>query len=240
VSDRTQLWITRSQPGADRLAGVLRGAGYPCLVSPVLAIEPIPAPPVPPRLAVAVALSEHAVMHAPQDLWARAERVIAVGGRTAAVLAARGVRGDIPAVASSEGLLDGPLAPLLAAPAQVRDPVALVCGAGGRTLLQEQLREAGIAVQNIEVYRRQTVREMPAGLGQVRALVVSSGDGFSAAGRLWCPGDLQPDVPVFVPSPRVAALAGALGFRRAYDCGGADAESVLSLLRRVLPLDEKD
>ncbi|MEM1230353.1 MAG: uroporphyrinogen-III synthase [Pseudomonadota bacterium] len=238
--DRDLLWVTRSQPGAQRLASTLEDAGYPCLVAPVLRIEPRPAESLPARISVAVALSEHAVQHAPVDLWARAETVIAVGARTAAVLAERGVHGSIPQVASSEGLLSGPLAPWLAAPEAVAAPVALVSGYGGRTVLRDALRDAGLDVCCIEVYERCVVAEPPAGLDRVRALVVSSGDGFSAASRLWCPGDQQPDVPVFAPSQRVAAMAARLGFSRAYDCAGADPQSVLAQVQRVLAQHEND
>lgn len=225
------VWITRSQPGAQRLAEHLLPAGYPSLIAPVLKIVPVALTTrLPPSIDIAVALSEHAVLHAPAALWDRADQIIAVGAQTAQALAERGQGATHPALASSEGLLEGPLR-------DVRNgqTVALVSGRGGRRLLADRLAQAGARVVRAEVYARQAVATVPSGLAQVTAIVVSSGDGFEAAGRLWFEAVREPQVPVFAPSERVAAMAADIGFSGAENCGGANPEAVLTALRRVVP-----
>ncbi|MFK7913694.1 MAG: uroporphyrinogen-III synthase [Pseudomonadales bacterium] len=225
------VWITRSRPGAERLAAHLEAAGYACLVAPVLEIVAVPLQePLPGCIDVAVALSEHAVLHAPKDLWARARQVIAVGAQTAKVLASQGVSASHPPLASSEGLLAGPLRNIGSA----GECVVLVSGRGGRTVLADGLRDAGAQVVSAAVYARQPVTQVPAGLAAVRAIVVSSGDGFEAAGQLWCAAAGAPEVPVFAPSARVAAMAADIGFDNAWDCGGADPDSVRKALKIAL------
>ncbi|MGI9324202.1 MAG: uroporphyrinogen-III C-methyltransferase [Pseudomonadales bacterium] len=221
------IWITRSQPGADRLGQRLREAGWQCLLAPVLQIEPVALEqPIPQVLDVAVALSEHAVAHAPAELWAQAEQIIAVGAQTARALALRGFAAEVPIAASSEGLLAGPLKDLLRPGLQL----ALVSGEGGRSVLQETLEAAGVSVFEAAVYRRVAVTAIAADLTQVAAIVVSSGDGFKAAGRLWFASSQRRDVPILAPSQRVADLAADIGFGGAINCGGADPDSVLAAL----------
>ncbi len=224
-----QIWITRSQPGADRLAQRLRAAGWQCLLAPVLQIEAVALePPLPQGLDVAVALSEHAVANAPAELWAQAKQIVAVGAQSAKALARRGLAAKVPVVASSEGLLAGPLKGLLRPGLRL----ALVSGEGGRNLLLETLEAAGVSVFQAVVYRRVAVTAIAADLTQVAAIVVSSGDGFKAAGRLWFASSQRRDVPVFAPSQRVADLAADIGFGSAINCGGADPDSVLAALAR--------
>ena len=225
-----RIWITRSEPGATRLAQVLHAAGYRTLTAPVLGIEPLAlSAPLPQRIDVAIALSEHAVNHAATELWRRAQQVVAVGAQTARALAQRGYPAALPEVASSEGLLAGPLKGLV----EEGSVVALVAGAGGRRVLQEALQQVGATVYEALVYRRVALTEPPSGLGSVDAIVVSSGDGFKAAGRLWFATSARRDVPVFAPSKRVAEQALAIGFDAAINCGGADPESVLATLVRA-------
>lgn len=224
-----QIWITRSQPGAERLAQRLRTAGWQCLLAPVLQIEAVALQqPLPQGLDVAVALSEHAVANAPAELWAQAKQIVAVGAQSAKALALRGLAAEVPVVASSEGLLAGPLKDLLRPGLRL----ALVSGEGGRNLLQETLEAAGVSVFEAVVYRRVAVTAIAADLTQVAAIVVSSGDGFKAAGRLWFASSQRRDVPIFAPSQRVADLAADIGFGSAINCGGADPDSVLAALAR--------
>lgn len=229
--NQPQVWITRSQPGAQRLAQHLEAAGYACLVAPVLDIVPLSLEqPLPQHIDVAVALSEHAVVHAPEALWAQAAQLVAVGAQTAHALARRGYAATHPTVASSEGLLAGPLAGI----GSDQETVVLVSGRGGRTVLAERLGAAGARVTTAAVYARRAVIEVPQSLNRVGAIVVSSGDGFEAAGRLWFAASGPADVPVIAPSTRVAALAAQIGFQDSHNAGGADPESVLALLRNIL------
>jgi uroporphyrinogen-III synthase len=67
---------------------------------------------------------------------------------------------------------------------------------------------------------------------RLNGLVVSSGQGFlhlqSLAGAHW-PRVAQ--LPLFVPSPRVAEMARAAGAEKVVDCRGASAAALLVALR---------
>lgn len=228
-------WVTRSEPGAGRLTSALGAAGYPVINAPVLSIEQRPPPPLAPRYALALVLSEQAVRLAPAALWARCDEVLAVGPRTALVLAEQGIAAGAPLDATSEGLLLGPLAD--------RDwaglRVALVRGGGGRELLRDALTAAGALVDDLAVYDRRAVLSLaelrlnqPAGAepiepGKIGAIIASSGDGLLAAARLAL---AALTVPVLVPSARVAQLAAEQGFSEVLECPGAGPDAVLQTL----------
>jgi uroporphyrinogen-III synthase len=222
------VWITRSEPGASRQARVLEAAGYRCQVGPVLTIEPLagPAPAGPFDLIIFV--SEHAVRFGLPHLTVGAARVLAVGARTAAVLAAAGHAALQPERADSEGLL---ALPELGAVAERR--VLLVCGEGGRTLLADELVRRGALVERFVCYRRRAARSVSVELGAVDAIVAGSADGLAGIARIWFAADGAPDVPVLAPSARACAHGVALGFRNVHDCQGADAAAVLRCLAEV-------
>ncbi|MEM1434434.1 MAG: uroporphyrinogen-III synthase [Pseudomonadota bacterium] len=229
------VWVTRTEPGATRLTASLHEAGYPVWKAPVLTIEPIPRRAIPQRIDLAIVVSEQAVRHAPERLWSRCERVFAIGPRTAAALALRGVRAFVPKEATSEGLLRGPLA----GGSWQGMRVCLVTGVDGRTLLQEELAAAGARVTRLECYRRVPVTdlaELPvnrltdtqaAEPGKIGAVVCSSGAGLEAVAALM-PAALA--LPVLVPSGRVAEQASALGFTQVLECSGAADDAVLETM----------
>ena len=148
-----RVWLTRTRPGADRQAQILRAAGHEPLVCPALTIaeEPGCAPRGP--FSDVVFLSEHAVrLGVPRlatEPWFAGARTYAVGAATAGHLAEAGIRADVPEDASSEGLLALPEF----ADARGR-AVLIVCGAGGRDLLEKALAARGARVEKLVVYRR--------------------------------------------------------------------------------------
>jgi uroporphyrinogen-III synthase len=235
------VWITRSQPGADRQAQLLRAHGHRALVAPVVEISRISTPilsgtprsSVPPAQFEAFTdilfLSEHAVEFGvgqlPDDLDYSSVRVFAVGSNTAARLAEAGLTAVTPGIASSEGLLAMPEL------ADVSGRVVLMIkGEGGRDVLAAGLEARGARVHRLEVYSRQAIGAADVDVSSVDAIAVSSGDGFEFTARLWFAADGRSDVPVFAPSQRVAAIGERLGFSKVYDCAGADADA---LLRRL-------
>lgn len=226
------FWLTRSQPGADRMAQAFHAAHHTYLVAPVLSIEPLnPVPPVPVP-DVLICVSEHAVRFAPVTWVHNAGLVMAVGSQTAAGYAARGRCAEIPpegAAHSAQGLLEHPQ---LAANVIKGCRIGLVVGVGGTDVLAQALTERGALVIRVEVYRRVAVRKFTADLSLVTALVVSSGDGFHAASRLWFAANRPSDVPVFTPSARVAALGDKLGLKKTIDCDGASPVAVLAAVER--------
>jgi uroporphyrinogen-III synthase len=166
-----------------------------------------------------------------------AVKCFSVGAATAQILEDHGLDVSFPNEGDdSEALLE--LASLREAIARPDPRVLILRGEGGRELLAERLREQGASVDYLELYRRELPHYPPAALPQriqverLNALVVSSGQGFEhlhqLAGEAW-PRLAQ--LPLFVPSPRVAELARAAGARTVVDCRGAGAAALLTALR---------
>ncbi len=227
-----RVWVTRTQPGADRQARRLRAAGHEPVVGPALRIVEVPGGAPRGPFTDVVYLSEHAVRFGIARLtnqaWFSGARAHAVGAATAEHLAVAGIRAGFPEQASSEGLLSLPEF------ADARGlTVLIVCGEGGRDLLETTLTARGARVEKLVVYRRRAVDEAPPDVGSVDAIAVSSGDGFAAVARVWFAAGGRGDVPVLAPSPRVAGLGSALGFSNVYTCAGAGADALLKALESV-------
>jgi uroporphyrinogen-III synthase len=223
--------MSRSQPGADRQAGELRAAGHDVVVAPVLDVEPIPAQPPSGPFRYLVFLSEHAVRFGLPALGdhAATAAVLAVGTRTADVLEHAGVRVTAtPPEATSEGLLDLPELQHLRGAA-----VLLVGGAGGRTLLARTLTERGARVARFECYRRCAVTAVDPAVFDCDVIVAASAEGLVRVAALWLPAGGRSDVPVLVPSARVARLGVEVGLQSLHDCAGADSDAWLRGLERL-------
>lgn len=164
-----------------------------------------------------------------------------VGAATAQVLdgylQAHGLRAGFPCAGDdSEALL---ALPQFTAALQVPSPRALIIrGEGGRELIADTLRQRGVAVDYLQLYRR--VRpQYPAGTltrliaqAQLNGLLVSSAQGLEHLLQLAAEEQLElTRLPLLVPSPRVAAMARAAGMQQVIDCRGASAAAVLAALR---------
>jgi uroporphyrinogen-III synthase len=160
-----------------------------------------------------------------------------VGAATAQILLDHGLDAHCPVDGDdSEALLQLPR--LREAVSQPGAQVLILRGEGGRELLAERLRERGASVEYLELYRRDLPAYPPQELSRrieaerLNGLVVSSGQGFEhlqqMAGAAW-PNIAQ--LPLFVPSPRVAELARAAGAQTVVDCRGASAAALLTALR---------
>ena len=237
-----RLWLTRSQPGAQRLAQQLAAAGFNSWVGPVLTIQRSTDVPQPGRNAwplasaeLVVVLSEHAVLHGqglPWQAWVAAgTQIMAVGARTAAALAQRGVVAQAPRRSSSEGLLEE----LLPKARVQQRRVLLLAGHQGRDSLAQGLKARGASVVEWPLYRRVAVTKLQVPINTIGALVVSSGDGMAAADQLWRAAGGTPTLPVFVPSLRVVELAKGFGWPNAYNCEGASPQRVVATLQARYP-----
>ena len=223
-----RVWITRSQPGAERQAQELREAGYPVLVLPVLKIEAIDNRVPETAIEKVIFLSEHAV-HGVDDPRVYQDRMVfAVGLQTAAALEKAGISAITGDRATSEGLLQ---LPRLQA---VKDQgVLIVAGEGGRDLLAAMLTQRGARVSRLNCYRRVAGADQAPDPTTIAVIVVASGDGFELVARLWFAAQGAPDVPVLVPSTRVAAIGAQLGFTRIEICAGAASADWLAGLRKL-------
>ena len=241
-----RVLLTRPAEESATLAATLSEAGIYSSSLPLLDIEPLPI--TPERQAVlrdlgrycaVIVVSKPAARLALQQLdQARPHlRWFSVGAATAQVLADRGLDVHYPQTGDdSEALLQLPA--LREAIARPDARVLILRGEGGRELLAERLREQGASVDYLELYRRflpaydSGVLTQRIQLERLNGLVVSSGQGFlhlqALAGPDW-PQVAQ--LPLFVPSPRVAEMARAAGAEKVVDCRGASAAALLVALR---------
>jgi uroporphyrinogen-III synthase len=111
--------------------------------------------------------------------------------------------------------------------------VLIVGGLGGRDVLEKTLTARGARVEKLAVYQRQAVDAVALDVDSVEAIAVASGDGFAAVARLWFAAGGCGDVPVLVPSWRVAGLGAGLGFSNVFTCAGAGADAVIEALESV-------
>ncbi|MFW6345229.1 MAG: uroporphyrinogen-III synthase [Halomonas sp.] len=167
----------------------------------------------------------------------------AVGAATAATLHERlAVRVHVPPVAAGEDTSEA-LLRLGSLQHLADEPVLLVAGEGGRTLLAETLAERGARVTRLAVYRRLPLDPSPslqarlAG-GDYRALVVSSGEILEHLAR-WC-ADAALNQPLIVSSARLATLAGKLGFRAPVVASGATPAALAAAVADACDPQEAD
>ncbi|MDH4023446.1 MAG: uroporphyrinogen-III synthase [Gammaproteobacteria bacterium] len=224
----------------------MQSAGFDTLTLPVLEIEPVVFDLPAPSFDVVIFLSEHAVRHVGALDFCHGARVLAVGPSTAAALSRAGVSVETDTRAcqeaeadpedsrthsrgqGSEGLLESVILQHVAGRS-----VLIVSGVGGRRLLADELQRRGASVTQLRCYRRKLLLPRLPDPATVGAILVGSGDGFDTVARVWFDAQGRPDVPVLVPSARVAGLGTALGFSRVIDCAGAGIDAYLTVLRTL-------
>lgn len=244
-----RLLLTRPAEDCAALARTLAGHGIFGHCLPLLAIEPLAETPEQrgvfldlDRYCAVVVVSKPAArlgLALLDRYWPQPpmrQRWFAVGAATGALLDAYGLDACWPDNGDdSEALL---ALPALREAIAVPSPRVLILrGEGGRDWLGERLREQGVAVDYLSLYRR-CLPGYPAGAllravheHRLNGLVVSSGEGLANLQRL--AGDDWPTLarlPLFVPSPRVAALARTAGAQDVRDCCGASAAALLACL----------
>lgn len=169
----------------------------------------------------------------PQDLVA-----LSVGPGTAAVLE----RFSWPVSYPAEGVTSEALLamPILQDVADKR--IALFRGLGGREVLAEALRERGAEVDYLELYERRVPVYSREALKEAfcdprpDVLVATSAQIFLALQALLTELDnsgVIMQLPLIVPSERVAELAKEAGFLRVFNAGGASDERIMQCLSDI-------
>ena len=185
----------------------------------------------------AIFVSANAVEYGVGDAtrWPRHLVAFAPGPGTAAALASVGISNvRIPSTSmDSEGLL---ALPEFIAVADKR--VLIFRGGGGREVLGDTLAERGAEVDYVDCYRRVKPEQRVGGLlaawreGRIDAVTLTSTEGLD---NLWAVlGDegraKLTQTPTFVPHPRIAERARALGLREVIVSAPADSGLVAALL----------
>lgn len=245
-----RLLLTRPAEECAATAAMLAEHGIQSASLPLLAIEPLVETPGQcatlqqlDRYSAVVVVSKPAARLALERLdryWPQpppGQAWFSVGAATGEILRQCGLDVSWPAGGDdSEALL---ALPQLAEALGVSEPkVLIVRGEGGREHIAETLRCRGAQVDCLELYRRY-LPDYPSGTllktlrsERLNAVVVSSGQGLLSLRELaaddWCE---MVELPLFVPSPRVAQMAAQLGAKRIVDCRGAGTAALLAALR---------
>ena len=226
--DGRRVWVTRTEPGASRMAAALEEEGVACLVAPVMDIVPTRLPLPGGSYDLAVFVSEHAASFAARECadWA-AEVVVGIGEPAVATLGSECVQAAHAQVVLATNadcvlrMLDGWRKP----PRRT----LIAKGEGGRDDVQRHLRQAGGLVVEWDAYRRVAAAPVVAP-DAVSAIVCSSGEGVRAAATVWFSRRGRPDVPVLVPSESAEAIASKAGFRATRVTNGAAPKAVLAAI----------
>lgn len=159
--------------------------------------------------------------------WPAKLKAAAVGSGGVKALARHGVTDVIAPVGrfDSEALLDLPAFALVYGKRFV-----VFRGVGGRELLSETLRERGAVIEYAECYRRVRPESDVAPLlrawtrKELDAITVTSSEGLrNLLDMVGAPGREQVlGTPLFVPHPRIAETASALGIRKVVVTGPGD------------------
>ena len=244
-----RLLLTRPAEESQALGQVLADEGVFSTSLPLLEIEPLPVSEENRSIiynlaayCAVIVVSKPAArlgLEMVDEVWPQPpmQDWFTVGAGTAQILDDYGLRVFFPEQGDdSEALLD--LAQLQQAISGYDPKVLVMRGEDGRELLAERLRERGVTVDYLPLYRRHLPIYPAFALPQrveaerLNGLVVSSGQGFQHLREL--AGDAWPDLarlPLFVPSPRVAELARSAGALTVVDCRGASASALLAALR---------
>jgi uroporphyrinogen-III synthase len=241
ATDRGCVWVTRTEPGASRLAARLSDAGYRVVKRPLLRIEGCPEPElnVVARQAssfdLIIAVSAHAVSFAlPLILGQGPEQIpgtsrwIAVGAQTAEALLEFGVQAEVPEPESSEGILSSVI------PGELSGRrVLLLCGVGGRQMLARELSRRGADVVRLEAYRRVPATfaadSLAAELALVDVALIASADGGAALANL-LPSPARRQLRLVAASERIAGELAGLGFSAVVVADGPGDDAMLAAL----------
>tara|TARA_B100001059_G_C17713101_1_gene516555 strand:- start:247 stop:981 length:735 start_codon:yes stop_codon:yes gene_type:complete len=238
----TAVVLTRPQADSERLSQTLQSEGFQTRVMPIMTIEAIPDAEraLSPSLsddALCIFVSANAVRFGLPQLGADLARcpdliVIAVGNKTRDTLVAEGIQAQVPFRADSEGLL---AMPALSAP-DARD-VVIVKGEGGRELLASELIRRGARVTEWVCYRRcwpdVDVSEL-AKVGDGLIFQASSGEALLRLAELVA-GEVRVDLfqlPIIVPSDRVARLAIDMGWEQVIRAEDASDDAFVRALKQ--------
>ena len=228
----THVWVTRTQPAADRFASELRRAGFSVSVEPLIRVRPTDSELQYKPADVAVFLSQHAAHMVDLDKL-NTKRYLAIGNATRREVHLRGIKScEIPEVASSEGLLAW-----FNEHAGGASSVLIVKGVGGRTLLRDRLLSRGMAVEECEVYRRERVKLRRTFDLRFDAIEVSSVEALRALIGRVSPGEqhILESADLVIASRRIATEACKAGFRNVHIAQDTSARA-FAIRMRQLPL----
>ncbi|NVJ59176.1 MAG: uroporphyrinogen-III synthase [Gammaproteobacteria bacterium] len=218
-----KLYVTRPQDSGKKLANLLNERGLSAEHLPLINLTALN-PTEQPLGSLVIFISPSAVQYANKLLWLRPlsehlnnRQIFSVGAATAEQLKDLGVNNVVaPEHASSEGLIN-----TLKSISFAGKNVTIVCGLGGRELLQTWLTEQGAKVHRLEVYRREPVGvKLPQKPSDI--WIVSSTVAIDALKN-----DSNNQFKLIVTSKRLEHYALERGFKVAFCASSADNRHIL-------------
>ncbi|MCL6268375.1 uroporphyrinogen-III synthase [Sansalvadorimonas sp. 2012CJ34-2] len=248
--DGLNVLVTRPQPQADKLARHLSKLGAEPVVMPMVEIEPIytqsSLPPDSPLsdisqfdkvVVVSIPSAEQTFSLKPAN--ANSADWFTPGLSTAKALSRFGIEASCPETAfTSEALLALPALQNIAG-----QRILLLKGEGGRDLLENELTIRGGKVSSLELYRRVCPKyasgelEQTVATRKIGAIVATSSQIVTHLlhnMKSENTGDLLYNVPLLVPSARVADYARTQGFQNVIICESAGNQDISNALLQLV------
>lgn len=227
-------WISYSEPSASRIADTLRTLGEETVCHPVTRIDYLPlSEPMPEtRPDLMIALSQHAVSAYLSNYYRashRGAKVLAIGPATArGLINSHSFHVEMPDEANSEGLLALPALQQLGK----EQSVWLLTGEGGRDVVAQALSKRCI-LSRFNLYRREA--SMPKTLSdkKVKSIWVGSIHGLQQVSAGAEALGLHKNIPLVLPSQRVADHASSLGWYKLVVCQGSAPDQIHHACERI-------
>ena len=218
------IWITRTEPGASRLAKKLLELGYKVFTAPVYEIEEVKSSAPPKDTNLWVFVSAHAACLSADRQWNKSLPAIAVGPTTAAQLISIGIHPLVPDEHSSEGVFN-----LIRNRFNHGLSVTIVTGREGRKDLGSWLNSEGYCCNEWIVYERKPT-DVRIGNTRLDAIIIASMDALSKV-RQQFDSKACVSIPLVVPSPRYVGLATSMQFSTVLIADGASDIAVINALQ---------
>lgn len=232
-----RVLVTRPQPQNDELSAMITERGGQAYSLPLIKIEPLAVVDLSPEVlsayTFAIFVSRPAAQLGGRLVKGTEVDCYAVGESTAATLKESGIFADYAQNADSESLMqaigDKPLK---------GHNVLIIKGEGGRTYLQDVLRQKGAVVDTLDLYRRVThiypenAMSNILMMHKVHAIVVTSGQILEGL-LSQIDTHLFDKVVLVVPGRRVMKMAESRGIRHLICATGADNNAILSSLSEL-------
>ena len=218
-----RIWITRTEPGASRLASKLRESCFDPVTKPVFEILPVHSTKPTQETDLWVFVSGHAVSHVSKRKWDRTKPTIAVGPTTAAQLESMKIHPLVPSRHSSDGIYD-----LIRSRFAVGLRVTIVAGRDGRKDLRRWLSNDGYLCHEWIVYERKPTK-VQIQTSLLDAIIIASGAAISEVRQQFTDTSCV-SIPLIVPSPRDAELARSMQFRTILVATGVTDTAIVSTL----------
>lgn len=242
------ILVTRPQRQADRLARAIDNAGGNAIVFPTIEIQPVEDDSGVRALIarlhefqIAIFVSANAVecampLISTYGILPSGLRFAAIGKATQAALVEHGIDNILTPTEryDSEGLLE-----LAEMQSVVGKSIIIFRGEGGREMLANTLRNRGAVVEYAACYRRISPQQDSGDLckqwqtGNIQAISAMSLESLTNLYDILDASTRQllTNTPVFVPHPRIAEGARALGLRKIHVTGASDDDLIKELSR---------